>query len=105
MRENYTRVVRPAGLRPWHGAHLAHCSEQVVLGPLLDQLAALVETVYLDAAHLDPVARGSDAEEFAQVGAAGRIARCHLVTLCYLIHYRSEERRVGKECRSRWSPY
>jgi len=22
-----------------------------------------------------------------------------------LIHYRSEERRVGKECRSRWSPY
>ena len=20
-------------------------------------------------------------------------------------HYRSEERRVGKECRSRWSPY
>ena len=21
------------------------------------------------------------------------------------IHYRSEERRVGKECRSRWSPY
>ena len=22
-----------------------------------------------------------------------------------LNHYRSEERRVGKECRSRWSPY
>ena len=21
------------------------------------------------------------------------------------IYYRSEERRVGKECRSRWSPY
>ena len=21
------------------------------------------------------------------------------------MHYRSEERRVGKECRSRWSPY
>src|SRR5260221_3835633 len=21
------------------------------------------------------------------------------------LHYRSEERRVGKECRSRWSPY
>src|SRR2546430_5942421 len=26
------------------------------------------------------------------------------MTLCWL-HYRSEERRVGKECRSRWSPY
>ena len=23
----------------------------------------------------------------------------------YLMAYRSEERRVGKECRSRWSPY
>src|SRR2546430_16084875 len=23
----------------------------------------------------------------------------------YLSHIRSEERRVGKECRSRWSPY
>src|SRR3712207_9583795 len=28
--------------------------------------------------------------------------------VCYELHYRgwrSEERRVGKECRSRWSPY
>ena len=24
---------------------------------------------------------------------------------CNLVSYRSEERRVGKECRSRWSPY
>ena len=23
----------------------------------------------------------------------------------YYEHFRSEERRVGKECRSRWSPY
>ena len=31
-----------------------------------------------------------------------------LAKLCYLIvgdRHRSEERRVGKECRSRWSPY
>ena len=26
-------------------------------------------------------------------------------TLEFVIKYRSEERRVGKECRSRWSPY
>ena len=26
-------------------------------------------------------------------------------TLCNNAHDRSEERRVGKECRSRWSPY
>ena len=24
---------------------------------------------------------------------------------CHFIEFRSEERRVGKECRSRWSPY
>ena len=28
-----------------------------------------------------------------------------LVELIYGIDVRSEERRVGKECRSRWSPY
>ena len=28
-----------------------------------------------------------------------------LIFLACLIAYRSEERRVGKECRSRWSPY
>ena len=25
--------------------------------------------------------------------------------IAYLVYDRSEERRVGKECRSRWSPY
>ena len=28
-----------------------------------------------------------------------------LSVLCLFSFYRSEERRVGKECRSRWSPY
>ena len=28
-----------------------------------------------------------------------------LIALCLLALTRSEERRVGKECRSRWSPY
>ena len=27
------------------------------------------------------------------------------VDIRYYLHRRSEERRVGKECRSRWSPY
>ena len=27
------------------------------------------------------------------------------MTVCKTIEWRSEERRVGKECRSRWSPY
>src|SRR5574344_2894202 len=33
-------------------------------------------------------------------------SRCHLLEVKPLsINERSEERRVGKECRSRWSPY
>ena len=32
-----------------------------------------------------------------------RSATTHVLT--HSLHYRSEERRVGKECRSRWSPY
>ena len=28
-----------------------------------------------------------------------------VLELCALVYSRSEERRVGKECRSRWSPY
>src|SRR2546429_9027184 len=32
-------------------------------------------------------------------------SRRNLDVLCYCTHIRSEERRVGKECRSRWSPY
>ena len=27
------------------------------------------------------------------------------LSLKFILFYRSEERRVGKECRSRWSPY
>src|SRR5687768_18282495 len=38
-------------------------------------------------------------EEFFNVFAEGGIVRASLV------NERSEERRVGKECRSRWSPY
>ena len=31
--------------------------------------------------------------------------RDHYVKICNIVNGRSEERRVGKECRSRWSPY
>ena len=33
------------------------------------------------------------------------VAVSALVLLLYGLSFRSEERRVGKECRSRWSPY
>ena len=31
--------------------------------------------------------------------------KLHLKSIIYELLWRSEERRVGKECRSRWSPY
>ena len=40
---------------------------------------------------------GKTAEEFMEVAWGDCGIDCNL--------YRSEERRVGKECRSRWSPY
>ena len=36
-------------------------------------------------------------------GTAGKVENCQIGT--FLTYARSEERRVGKECRSRWSPY
>ena len=30
---------------------------------------------------------------------------CEYLRDAIVLHWRSEERRVGKECRSRWSPY
>src|ERR671922_1644709 len=43
--------------------------------------------------------RREDAERFVH-GAARHFGRIDI-----LVNNRSEERRVGKECRSRWSPY
>src|SRR5258707_15117904 len=45
--------------------------------------------------------RGQDAAILAAI----RVAEHHLLPLLAGPHMRSEERRVGKECRSRWSPY
>ena len=37
--------------------------------------------------------------------ATDAMARYKRLTGCDVMFLRSEERRVGKECRSRWSPY
>jgi hypothetical protein len=44
--------------------------QQAVFGPLLYHLAAFIEAVYMDAAHLHALARGSNAEELPLMGAA-----------------------------------
>src|SRR5256885_16924471 len=36
---------------------------------------------------------------------ASTLILCHLLLSWLTFRFRSEERRVGKECRSRWSPY
>src|SRR3712207_8758521 len=46
-----------------------------------------------DKVAVDTVTRYTDAE-----GRVGSVSSCD-------VYERSEERRVGKECRSRWSPY
>ena len=56
------------------------------------------------------IVRADPARKVIVVSAAGkRSADDHKLTdllyLCYAHLQRSEERRVGKECRSRWSPY
>ena len=42
---------------------------------------------------------------FNQIVLAAALMRAQYMTGSRLIFERSEERRVGKECRSRWSPY
>src|SRR3989442_15963378 len=51
----------------------------------------------------DVLGRGVDVPE-APVEPAGRIDGGRATHTVHQVH-RSEERRVGKECRSRWSPY
>ena len=57
----------------------------LMLGSLFQQFYNLADTII--------VGRFVGVEALAAVGSVGGL------------NYRSEERRVGKECRSRWSPY
>src|SRR3989441_11948356 len=62
---------------------------------------------------LAPAGRQADAQPVASTDARGQATRPRTgadvndaaLRLGSLAHQRSEERRVGKECRSRWSPY
>src|SRR2546430_17702477 len=42
---------------------------------------------------------------FNSVLGGGNLSQANLGLLPFVIFLRSEERRVGEECRSRWSPY
>src|SRR5215211_2861363 len=81
----YDRSLASSLLRLGDGPHLAHRAQEVVLGPLLNQLATLVKAVDVDACELYPIASAGDAEELPLVGAADRVAGYHLITLSYLV--------------------
>ena len=57
--------------------------------------AAIVEII-----HFIPLAKGITDREIYE-----KMFSVALVFLVSFLFFRSEERRVGKECRSRWSPY
>ena len=53
----------------------------------------------------EPVRPGSAGTKQQRNAALSNITTQHETLLVYNLLDRSEERRVGKECRSRWSPY
>ena len=52
-----------------------------------------------------PLAAEIDEEERFPVETVEKMAKLGIFGIPFPVNYRSEERRVGKECRSRWSPY
>src|SRR2546425_12461146 len=92
----HTGVIRVT--RRLHGVRVLW-----LLGTLLQLLlpgAAAWADARLDAA-------GAHATAHVESHTANSCARLHApdCALCHFLSARSEERRVGKECRSRWSPY
>src|SRR5260221_1352578 len=67
----------------------------------LADLDRLYATIRRQKGHLDIVFANAGGGSFASLGA---ITEEHFDQI-FNINVRSEERRVGKECRSRWSPY
>ena len=59
------------------------------------------ELVYIDT---DRICKGQALPDFCFKDSAG-VVSYHSMAESKYIFIRSEERRVGKECRSRWSPY
>src|SRR5256885_12978566 len=66
------------------------------------------EAAELQARELDAAARpdGPETEVAEEIAREDRLVRVEALERRHLLGVaRSEERRVGKECRSRWSPY
>src|SRR2546430_17514344 len=91
-------------LANWHAppdVQLLFCLKSSVLGG---------ESVFADGFRVAEDLRAADQEAFNLLSTHDIEYRfhdhtCDIRTNAPVIEVRSEERRVGKECRSRWSPY
>ena len=84
------------GFEPWSG-RIPHATEQLGLWATITEPA-----------RLEPVPRnkrGHDSERPAHCDEEWPLPATTRESPCTETKTRSEERRVGKECRSRWSPY
>src|SRR2546429_1100155 len=70
----------------------------------LNQLEALLEEAHIKLSSLVSDLLGVSARRMLKALADGETNPAALAALAHQ-RLRSEERRVGKECRSRWSPY
>src|SRR3712207_3731623 len=92
---------------------LAPLARRLVLDPRAAQTVVVVPSLTLDTEELAKISGVHHYEErLLCMLMLLRMPRTHLVFVTsqqipdpIVDYYRSEERRVGKECRSRWSPY
>src|SRR2546422_11435987 len=71
----------------------AQAAGKIQIVTATSDLAALAQEVGGDRVEVESIARGYQDPHFVEAKPS------------FLLKLRSEERRVGKECRSRWSPY
>ena len=84
-------------------AQIKEFKRDSILTPVFMILEVLMETLipFLMASIIDNGVNKGDIHHIYVVGAWMVVAACFSL----FAGIRSEERRVGKECRSRWSPY
>src|SRR5256885_17193982 len=100
----YTTLFRSFGNVGGHLARLLHAEAGAKVIAVSDVSGGVVNEKGLDVpALLAHTAAGKPVVEWP--GGAGGGGRAIANTEIWTIPCRSEERRVGKECRSRWSPY
>src|SRR3712207_3216610 len=99
LREQFLALLPARHVTHPLGCHRPRIDDAVVFDKLVEALVfgAGYERIACPGCSATTMRRRRD--EWIRLGVWDRLR------LCCLDAYRSEERRVGKECRSRWSPY